>query len=126
MAGAAGSRDGVPVVMSDAAWNDYRVTGYPFFVLVDAVRGVIVGETVGFGWPDVRALIEASATDRPERAALQLRIRPRRLLRQWSERPASVTELSPNCQQPLHRPTGRAQACFPCWGSEANQQRSRT
>ena len=25
----------VPVVMSDQAWEDYRVTGYPFFVLVD-------------------------------------------------------------------------------------------
>jgi len=60
VAGAVGSPDGVPVVMSDAAWADYRVTGYPFFVLVDAAQGVIVGETVAFGWSDVRALIEAS------------------------------------------------------------------
>ena len=51
---------GVPVVMSDAAWADYRVTGYPFFALVDATLGIIVGETVGFGWSDVRSMIEAS------------------------------------------------------------------
>ena len=60
VAGTAGSPGGVPVVMSDAAWTDYRVTGYPFFVLVDAAEGVIVGETVGFGWSDVHAMIGAS------------------------------------------------------------------
>lgn len=46
-----------PVVMSDRAWEDYRVTGYPFFVLVD--DGSITGETVGFGWEDVRSMIAA-------------------------------------------------------------------
>jgi hypothetical protein len=51
---------GVPLVMSDAAWADYRVTGYPFFVLVDAAHGTVVGETVGFGWSDVRSMIDAS------------------------------------------------------------------
>jgi hypothetical protein len=49
----------VPVVMSDQAWVDYRVTGYPFFVLVDSV-GSVIGETVGFGWDDVRSMIAAS------------------------------------------------------------------
>ncbi len=43
----------VPVVMSDQAWIDYRVLGYPFFVLVDAATRSVVGETVGFGWDDV-------------------------------------------------------------------------
>ncbi len=59
-AATAGTATGVPVVMSDAAWADYRVTGYPFFVLVDATHGAIVGETVGFGWSDVRSMIEAA------------------------------------------------------------------
>ena len=61
-AGAVGtiSGAGVPLVMSDAAWADYRVTGYPFFVLVDAAHGTVVGETVGFGWSDVRSMIDAS------------------------------------------------------------------
>jgi hypothetical protein len=57
---AAATAGDVPVVMSDAAWSDYRVTGYPFFALVDATHGTIVGETVGFGWSDVRSMIEAS------------------------------------------------------------------
>jgi hypothetical protein len=50
----------VPVVMSEEAWADYRVSGYPFFVLVDSSTGVVIGETVGFGWSDVRSMIEAS------------------------------------------------------------------
>lgn len=50
----------VPVVMSDQAWADYRVSGYPFFVLVDPSTAVVVGETVGFGWSDVRSMVEAS------------------------------------------------------------------
>jgi hypothetical protein len=47
----------VPVVMSNQAWSDYRVLGYPFFALVDRVGGVIVGETTAFGWSDVAAMI---------------------------------------------------------------------
>ncbi len=54
----------VPVVMSDQAWADYRVTGYPFFVLVDPVPGTVVGETVGFGWADVQAMVRASTDAR--------------------------------------------------------------
>jgi len=47
----------VPVVMGDAAWVDYRVTGYPFLVLVDPPSRRILAERVGFGWPDVEALL---------------------------------------------------------------------
>jgi hypothetical protein len=50
----------VPVIMSDDAWGDYRVSGYPFFVLVDAPARVVVGETVGFGWSDVISMIRAA------------------------------------------------------------------
>ena len=50
-----------PVVMSDQAWQDYRVTAYPFFVLVDPGSGRIIGETVGFGWTDVVAMIVAGS-----------------------------------------------------------------
>ena len=45
------------VVMSDPAWTDYRVTGYPFLVLVDPATRRILGESVGFGWSDVDALL---------------------------------------------------------------------
>ncbi len=48
-----------PVVMSDQAWRDYRVTSYPFFVLVDPASRRIIGETVGFGWTDVVGMIDA-------------------------------------------------------------------
>lgn len=47
----------VPVVMGDAAWTDYRVTGYPFLVLVDPLSRRVLAETVGFGWSDVEALL---------------------------------------------------------------------
>jgi hypothetical protein len=47
----------VPVVMSDQAWSDYQVLGYPCFVLVDRIGGVIVGETTAFGWSDVASMI---------------------------------------------------------------------
>jgi hypothetical protein len=57
----AGTVGTVPVVMSDQAWTDYRVMGYPFFVLVDTVAGTVIGETVGFGWADVVAMIRSAA-----------------------------------------------------------------
>jgi hypothetical protein len=38
------------------------VTGYPFFVLVDAPNRTVVGETVGFGWSDVISMIGAATT----------------------------------------------------------------
>ncbi len=54
---AAGVR--IPVVMSDQVWIDYRVLGYPFFVLVDRASNLVVGETVGLGWEDVLAIVAA-------------------------------------------------------------------
>lgn len=50
----------VAVVMSDAAWDEYRVFGYPFFVLVDVVTRTVVAETVGFGWDDLVEFVERS------------------------------------------------------------------
>jgi hypothetical protein len=50
----------VAVIMSDQAWIDYQVLGYPFFVLVDPESHIVVGETVGFGWADVISMIRAS------------------------------------------------------------------
>ena len=57
----------VPVVMSDAAWSDYRVTGYPFLVLVEPGTRRILGESVGFGWSDVDALVASSTGAGPRR-----------------------------------------------------------
>jgi hypothetical protein len=51
--------DRYPVVMSDAAWANYRVLGYPFFIVVDPSLGTIVSETVGFGWSDVASMVRS-------------------------------------------------------------------
>lgn len=53
--------DHTPVVMSDAAWSDYRVTGYPFLVLVEPTTRRILGESVAFGWDDLALLLDASS-----------------------------------------------------------------
>jgi hypothetical protein len=47
------------VVMDDRAWADYRVTGYPFLVLVDPGSRRILAEAVGFGWDDVASTVRA-------------------------------------------------------------------
>jgi hypothetical protein len=46
------------VVMGDRAWVDYRVTGYPFLVLVDPGSTRILAETVGFGWSDLVSTVQ--------------------------------------------------------------------
>ncbi len=51
---------GVQVVMSDRAWADYGVLGYPYLVLVDRPTGTVAAETVGFAWPDVEHLVRDS------------------------------------------------------------------
>ena len=43
--------------MGDRAWRDYRVTGYPFLVLVEPWSRRILAEVVGFGWSDVAAVL---------------------------------------------------------------------
>ncbi len=50
----------VSVIMSDQAWIDYQVLGYPFFVLIDPESHTVIGETVGFGWADVLSMIRSS------------------------------------------------------------------
>lgn len=50
---------GVPVVMGAQAWTDYRVTGYPFLVVVDPSSRRILAEAVGFGWADVASTVRA-------------------------------------------------------------------
>lgn len=52
---------GVPVVMSDRAWADYGVLGYPHLVLVETATRTVVAETVGFCWQDLDALVRDSA-----------------------------------------------------------------
>src|SRR5205085_4384940 len=50
----------VPVVMSSAAWEDYRVPGAPYFVLVD---GAIRGEGTATTWDGVASLVSDAIED---------------------------------------------------------------
>lgn len=59
--------DRVPVVMSDQAWLDYRILGYPFFVLVEAASNRVVAETLGIGWDDVLEMTRSAARRRAAR-----------------------------------------------------------
>jgi hypothetical protein len=49
-----------PVVMSSAAWGDYRVPGAPYFVLVD---GAIRGEGVATTWEALASLVSDAIAD---------------------------------------------------------------
>jgi hypothetical protein len=48
------SPDEIPVVMSEAAWEDYSVPGAPYFVLVD---GTIRGEGTSSTWQGLASLV---------------------------------------------------------------------
>jgi hypothetical protein len=52
---------GVPVVMSSAAWEDYRVPGAPYFVLVD---GTVRGEGAAPTWEALASLLRDAIEDR--------------------------------------------------------------
>jgi hypothetical protein len=52
---------GVTVVMSSQAWEDYSVSGSPYFVLVD---GAIRGEGVATTWPALSSLVSDAIAER--------------------------------------------------------------
>lgn len=54
---------GVPVVMSSAAWTDYRVPGSPYFALVDGPAGRVRGEGTGANWDQVKNLLRQASDD---------------------------------------------------------------
>jgi hypothetical protein len=52
--------DGIPVVMSSEAWEDYAVRGAPYFVLVD---GIVRGEGVATTWQALASLVRDAIED---------------------------------------------------------------
>ncbi len=60
--------DGIPVVMSTPAWEDYRVPGAPYFVLVD---GGIRGEGVATSWQALSSLMSDALDEQRESAGMQ-------------------------------------------------------
>jgi hypothetical protein len=55
--------DGIPVVMSSEAWEDYGVPGAPYFVLVD---GIVRGEGVATTWQALASLVSDAIEDQHE------------------------------------------------------------
>jgi hypothetical protein len=53
----------VPVVMSEAAWDDYQVPVAPYFVLVDGPAGRVVGGGAAGTWDHVVRLLTESLDD---------------------------------------------------------------
>jgi hypothetical protein len=52
--------DGIPVLMSSAAWRDYEVPGAPYFVLAD---GEIRGEGAASSWQALASLVSDAISD---------------------------------------------------------------
>lgn len=53
----------VLTIMSSEAWDDFRIPVSPYFVLVDAVGGGVVGEGAAGSWSQVRDLLSAALAD---------------------------------------------------------------
>jgi hypothetical protein len=53
--------EGLPVVLSSAAWEDYSVPGTPYFVYV--VDGAIHGEGVATQWPQLASMLRDAVYD---------------------------------------------------------------
>jgi hypothetical protein len=52
--------DGIPVIMSSQAWEDYAVPGSPYFLLID---GEIRGEGVATTWEGLSSLVSDAIED---------------------------------------------------------------
>jgi hypothetical protein len=49
--------------MSTETWQDYKVPGAPYFILVDGRQGRVVGEGTATSWDRVQHLIGQAAVD---------------------------------------------------------------
>jgi hypothetical protein len=54
----------VEVLMSSAAWDDFRVPGSPYFLHVDGSSGKVMGEGSAGSWGQVASLIVDAGDDR--------------------------------------------------------------
>lgn len=53
----------ITTIMSNEAWDAFRVPGTPYFQLVDVERGLVIGEGSAGTWPRLMDLIERSTGD---------------------------------------------------------------
>lgn len=54
---------GVTTIMSSEAWDDFRIPVSPYFVLVDAAAGAVLGEGAAGSWAHVHDLLAQSLAD---------------------------------------------------------------
>jgi hypothetical protein len=50
-------------IMSTEAWDAFAVPYTPYFVLVDATRGTVVGDGAAAGWPQLLGLVDRALGD---------------------------------------------------------------
>jgi hypothetical protein len=74
----------VTTLMSTETWDAFRVPGTPFFQLIDAARGVSVGEGSAGNWPQVVDLMRRALADSPRHRG-ELRRTTRQRLRDSGE-----------------------------------------
>ncbi len=55
--------DGVPVVMSQEAWESYAISMSPYFVHVDGRTGAVRSEGAATSWEQVRSLLRDALAD---------------------------------------------------------------
>lgn len=55
--------EGVPVMMSSQAWDDYQVAYAPYFVYVSGPGGAIAGEGVAGSWDELASLLGQAIGD---------------------------------------------------------------
>lgn len=53
----------VPTIMAPQAWDDFGITVSPYFVLVDAAAGAVIGEGAAGTWSQVRELLRQAMAD---------------------------------------------------------------
>ncbi len=53
----------VPVVMSSAAWEAYKISMSPYFVYIDGATGEVRSEGSASAWPQVASLLRDAMAD---------------------------------------------------------------
>jgi len=70
--------DSVPTIMSSATWDQFKIPVSPYFVLVDAVNGTVVGEGAAGSWDHVKDLLGAAMADAGHNGSTTTAARSRR------------------------------------------------
>ena len=63
----------VTTIMSSQAWDDFKIPVSPYFVLVDASSGRLVGEGAAGSWNHVRDLLSQAIADTAPRSSTRAR-----------------------------------------------------